>query len=104
MKDLPEIRLSPELGLPQQVAEHLAGEIREGALKLGQKLAPEADLCKKYGVSRTVIREAVARLRHDGPVGISPGKRCHRRILGKSAGLPAGLDQYERSVQYQFHL
>jgi len=66
MNDLPEIRLSPESGLPQQVAEHLSGEIREGVLKLGQKLSPEADLCKKYGVSRTVIREAVARLRHDG--------------------------------------
>ncbi len=66
MSELPEIKLSPELGLPQQVAEHLAGEIRGGSLKPGQKLAPEADLCKKYGVSRTVIREAVARLRHDG--------------------------------------
>ena len=66
MKDSPEIKFSPELGLPQQVAEHLAGEIREGTLKLGQKLVPEADLCKKYGVSRTVLREAVARLKHDG--------------------------------------
>jgi GntR family transcriptional repressor for pyruvate dehydrogenase complex len=66
MKGASEIRLSPEAGLPQQVAEHLTGEIREGILKLGQKLPSEADLCKQYGVSRTVIREAVARLRHDG--------------------------------------
>lgn len=66
MSDLPEIELSSGAGLPQQVAEHLSGEIREGVLKIGEKLPPEADLCKKYGVSRTVIREAVARLRHDG--------------------------------------
>ncbi|MEJ2168722.1 MAG: FadR/GntR family transcriptional regulator [Desulfobacterales bacterium] len=66
MKDLPEFKLSSEVGLPQQVAEHLAGEIRAGVLKLGQKLPPESDLCRQYGVSRTVIREAVARLRHDG--------------------------------------
>lgn len=66
MKDLPEFKLSSEVGLPQQVAEHLAGEIRDGVLKLGQKLPPESDLCRQYGVSRTVIREAVARLRHDG--------------------------------------
>ena len=66
MKGAPDIRLSPEAGLPQQVAEHLAGEIRDGVLELGQKLPSESELCKQYGVSRTVIREAVARLRHDG--------------------------------------
>lgn len=66
MKGSSEIKLSSEAGLPQQVAEHLTGEIRDGVLTLGQKLPPEADLCKQYGVSRTVIREAVARLRHDG--------------------------------------
>ena len=57
MKGSPEIRLSSAAGLPQQIAEHLTGEIRGGVLKLGQKLPPEADLCKQYGVSRTVIRE-----------------------------------------------
>jgi DNA-binding FadR family transcriptional regulator len=66
MKGSAEIRLSSAAGLPQQVAEHLVGEIRDGVLELGQKLPSEADLCKQYGVSRTVIREAVARLRHDG--------------------------------------
>ncbi len=60
MKGSPEIRLSSAAGLPQQVAEHLTGEIRGGVLKLGQKLPPEADLCKQYGVSRTVIREAAS--------------------------------------------
>ncbi|MBW1699650.1 MAG: FadR family transcriptional regulator [Deltaproteobacteria bacterium] len=66
MNDLQEIKLSSGAGLPQQVAEHLSGEIHDGVLKTGQKLPPEAELCKKYGVSRTVIREAVARLKHDG--------------------------------------
>ncbi len=66
MNVTPEVELSSGAGLPQQVAEHLSAEIREGILKLGVKLPPEAELCKKYGVSRTVIREAAARLKHDG--------------------------------------
>ena len=55
MNVTPEVELSSGAGLPQQVAEHLSAEIREGILKLGVKLPPEAELCKKYGVSRTVI-------------------------------------------------
>ena len=62
----PEVELSSGAALPQQVAEHLAGEIRDAVLSVGDKLPPEADMCTRYGVSRTVIREAVARLKHDG--------------------------------------
>ncbi len=71
MKGSPEIRLSSAAGLPQQVAEHLTGEIRDGVLKLGQKLPPEADLCKQYGVSRTVIRrqrQTICKTRSKEPV------------------------------------
>jgi len=52
--------------LPQQIAELLSSQIRNGALPAGKKLPSEAALGKKYGVSRTVIREALARLNHDG--------------------------------------
>jgi GntR family transcriptional regulator, transcriptional repressor for pyruvate dehydrogenase complex len=63
-----KITFTEGLGLPQQVAEHLSGEIRDGKLKPGHKLAPENELCKAYNVSRTVIREAIARLKHEGLV------------------------------------
>ncbi len=50
------------------VAESLSNKIRSGALKPGDQLPTEAALCAEYDVSRTVVREAVARLRADGMV------------------------------------
>lgn len=50
------------------VAESLAERIRSGGLRPGAQLPTEVELCKEYDVSRTVVREAVARLRSDGMV------------------------------------
>ncbi|MGV3551019.1 FadR/GntR family transcriptional regulator [Rhizobium sp.] len=50
------------------VAESLSEKIRSGALKPGAQLPTEAELCAEFDVSRTVVREAVARLRSDGLV------------------------------------
>jgi GntR family transcriptional repressor for pyruvate dehydrogenase complex len=52
--------------LSSLVAERLAEKIVSGALRPGAQLPTEAELCKEYDVSRTVVREAVARLRSDG--------------------------------------
>lgn len=56
------------------VAEDLAQAIRSGALAPGSQLRTEADLCRRYDVSRTVIREAIARLRSDGMVVSQQGR------------------------------
>lgn len=50
------------------VAESLAGKIRSGSLAPGAQLPTEIELCAEYDVSRTVVREAVARLRSEGLV------------------------------------
>lgn len=50
------------------VAESLLDKIRSGGLLPGAQLPTEAELCEQYDVSRTVVREAVARLRSDGIV------------------------------------
>lgn len=50
------------------LAENLSEQIRSGALKPGEQLPTEAELCAQFDVSRTVVREAVARLRSDGLV------------------------------------
>lgn len=50
------------------VAESLKEKIRAGTLRPGAQLATEAELCAAYDVSRTVVREAVARLRSEGLV------------------------------------
>lgn len=46
----------------------LAEGIREGRWPKGSKLPTEADLLAEYGVSRTVVREAVSRLQAAGKV------------------------------------
>ncbi len=52
--------------LSTQVSQELSRQIEDGTLKPGEKLSTEAELCETFEVSRTVIREAVARLRSDG--------------------------------------
>lgn len=51
-----------------QVADWLAREIRSGRLVAGEKLPTEQELIGRFGVSRTVIREAMAALRSQGLV------------------------------------
>lgn len=56
------------------VFESLLEQIRSGKLGRGEQLPTEAELCDRYEVSRTVIREAVARLRSEGLVIPRQGK------------------------------
>jgi GntR family transcriptional repressor for pyruvate dehydrogenase complex len=50
-----------------QVAQTLLARIELGQLKPGEKLPPE------FGISRTVVREAISRLKHEGLLGIRQG-------------------------------
>ncbi|MCB2185320.1 MAG: FadR family transcriptional regulator [Deltaproteobacteria bacterium] len=52
--------------LPDQVADFLTREIDGGGLAPGDKLPSESELARQFGVSRTVIREALARLKQEG--------------------------------------
>jgi DNA-binding FadR family transcriptional regulator len=54
--------------LTAQVAAALRREIEGGARRPGDRLPPEPALIARFGVSRTVVREAVAALRADGLV------------------------------------
>ncbi len=54
--------------LAQGVVEALAGRIRDGALKPGERLPTEGQLMAAFGVSRTVVRESLSRLQASGLV------------------------------------
>lgn len=58
----------PRQGLTHRVIAELRQKIVSGALKPGDKLPTEPALIRHFGVSRTVIREAIAGLRADGLV------------------------------------
>jgi GntR family transcriptional regulator, transcriptional repressor for pyruvate dehydrogenase complex len=59
-----KIDLAPTLS--DQVTEALRGRIESGQVKPGEKLPPEVALAPEFGVSRTVVREAISRLKHEG--------------------------------------
>lgn len=56
------------------VFEGLLNKIRSGKLGPGAQLPTEAELCDSFEVSRTVVREAIARLRSEGLVVPRQGK------------------------------
>lgn len=60
--------------LADQVAQQLAQRIRDGALQPGDQLPTEARLVEELEVSRSVVREAIARLRSEGFVEPRQGK------------------------------
>jgi GntR family transcriptional repressor for pyruvate dehydrogenase complex len=54
--------------LSDQVAQQIATEIKSGRLAPGDRLPPEVALGAQFAVSRTVVREAVSRLKSLGLV------------------------------------
>jgi DNA-binding FadR family transcriptional regulator len=62
------LALGPALNRTQELTQRLAAEILSGRLAPGARLPTEQELSQTTGVSRTVVREAVAALRADGLV------------------------------------
>lgn len=60
--------LSVGARLSEQLADALVVSIRDGQLPEGQRLPTEAALVQRFGVSRTVVREALSRLKTMGLV------------------------------------
>jgi DNA-binding FadR family transcriptional regulator len=59
--------------LPQRVATFIGREIASGNLDTGARLPTEQQLSEKFGVSRNVVREAIAQLRADGLIEARQG-------------------------------
>jgi GntR family transcriptional regulator, transcriptional repressor for pyruvate dehydrogenase complex len=55
-------------GLPSQVASFVRNQIVQAKLSPGDRLPTEREMASQHGVSRAVIREAVAKLIHEGLV------------------------------------
>lgn len=60
--------------LAQRVVAGMKDKILAGVLPPGHKLPSEAELIEEFGVSRTVVREAVTRLRTEGLVETFQGR------------------------------
>lgn len=77
-----------------QIADILRGELGGYALPPGTVLPSEAALCRRFGVARSVVRQALAILAAEGRIRREPGRpatvaspRVHRRLIQRSTGL-----------------
>lgn len=74
----------PGAYLSDQVADVMAAKIRAGRLAAGDKLPTEAALVDQYSVSRTVVREALSRLKSLGLVESRQGSGVFVKEIGFS--------------------
>ena len=76
--------LTPSVALSDQVASAIQAEIVTSRLIAGDKLPTEAMLVKQFAVSRTVVREAVSRLKSLGLVETRQGSGAFVKAAGFS--------------------
>jgi len=67
--------------LSTQVVQEIINDIDKGKYQAGDKLPTEHELIEQFGVSRTVIREAIANLRASNLIETRQGKGAF--VLGK---------------------
>ncbi|NDV18382.1 FCD domain-containing protein [Pseudodesulfovibrio sp. JC047] len=72
--------------LPEELASIIARQIQEGDFKPGDVLPSETALAKTFSVSRTVVREALARLKFEGI------------LKSKRGSGPVVCDEYSRKI------
>lgn len=72
MPQFKEIRRAGQL--PDLIASEIMSQITNGELQPGDVLPTETTLAGSFGVSRNVVREAIARLRSDGLIETKQGR------------------------------
>lgn len=78
--NLPLVDSQPRVRRSTYIANHLRNMIFTGALKPGDRLPTEEQLCKHFGVSRTTLRESVQMLRVSGLLDVTPGRGSFIRL------------------------
>lgn len=85
-EDAPERRRD---SLSSPIVRELAQRIDSGELHPGDRLPTERELIEQYGVSRTVIREALSSLRSSGRIDTQQGRGAF--VLGSPVATGSGL-------------
>jgi GntR family transcriptional repressor for pyruvate dehydrogenase complex len=87
---LPPPRRRPR-SLALELVDGLSESIRDDRLRPGDKLPTEAAIMVEYGVSRTVVREAISKLQAAGLVATRHGVGTFVQALGPVASELAGF-------------
>jgi GntR family transcriptional repressor for pyruvate dehydrogenase complex len=75
--------------LPHIVAQQLRSQIASGALRPGDRLPPEAQLVKEFGISRPTLREALRVLESETLIQLDRGARKGAEVLSPSIEVAA---------------
>jgi GntR family transcriptional repressor for pyruvate dehydrogenase complex len=86
--------------LYEKIVEQIEARILSGELKPGDKLPPERELTRQFGVSRTAVREAMKALTQKGLVEIQAGRGTFvtngtSQVMRNSLGLLLKIGQAE---------
>jgi DNA-binding FadR family transcriptional regulator len=90
---------SPREHLAERIIKPLREQLASGELEPGDRLPTEKALCEAYGVSRTVVREAIAALRADRLVVVRQGSGAFvaERVDPDLASEPFTFDKHKVS-------
>jgi GntR family transcriptional regulator, transcriptional repressor for pyruvate dehydrogenase complex len=94
--------LAASVKMPDRVTQALLELIRSGAYPPKSRLPSEAEMAQHFGVSRTVIREAVSRLKSEGLVESRQGSGVFVREAGPDAPFridPAVVDSIQQVLE-----
>lgn len=85
---------SSDLPRYQQIADEITAKIASGRYAVGSLLPTEMELCERYGISRSTVREALRRVRDSGL--ISRRRRTGTKVIAQSP--PAEYRQPTNSI------
>ena len=83
------------------VASSISREIAQGRLKPGDQLPTEQALATTFGVSRNVVREAIARLRSEGRIWSQQGRGAFVADDSNSTVLTIDYDSLQQADAFQ---
>jgi GntR family transcriptional regulator, transcriptional repressor for pyruvate dehydrogenase complex len=98
-------RVAPARSLAERVVDRLKAEYLSGALQPGDRLPTEQALGRMLGVSRTVVREAIAALKADGLVETRQGRGAsvagdpHRQPFRVDAAALSSIEMVVRLME-----
>jgi DNA-binding FadR family transcriptional regulator len=83
------------------VASSISREIAQGRLKPGDQLPTEQQLAQTFGVSRNVVREAIARLRSEGRIWSQQGRGAFITDEPNATVLTIDYDALQQSAAFR---
>ena len=83
------------------VASSISREIAQGRLKPGDQLPTEQALATTFGVSRNVVREAIARLRSEGRIWSQQGRGAFVSDIPNSTVLTIDYDALQQAAAFR---